>query len=68
MPREKATFDISNRCKNLSHWDLKEKAADFSYLKSLVDRVLRKLGISGFKLEERENPEFEFGVEYWLGE
>ena len=53
--------------KSLSHWDLKEKAADFSYLKSLVDRVLRKLGISGFKLEERENPEFEFGVEYWLG-
>lgn len=52
--------------KVLPHWGEKEKAVDFSFLKSLVDRILKKLGIFVFQSKEVSGDELEYGLEYFL--
>ncbi|OFX19018.1 MAG: phenylalanine--tRNA ligase subunit beta [Bacteroidetes bacterium GWA2_31_9] len=53
--------------KQLSNWITKDEKADFYYLKSMCENILRKAGVKrGLEINEIQNSQSKYGVEYFL--
>lgn len=58
---------LTTGLKQSSNWKTKDEKADFYYLKSMCENILRKAGLKrGFEINEIQNSQSKYGVEYFL--
>ena len=54
--------------KEVEQWNQSNKPSSFFNLKSAVDGVLARLGVSGFQTDTLQDEEFAYGLKYFRGE